>query len=263
MTREEFLRLRRKEKISVYSARIWLGGLFFFIWELFARLGIMDVFVMSCPTRILKTIGDLYASGRFWSDIFFTLFETSIGFLVGTFLGIFIAAIMWWFPKISKILDPYLVIFNAMPKVAFGPIIIVWLGAGITSIIVMALLVSVTISIMNTLSDFINTSSEQILLMKSLGATKWQIFRMLIFPANISGIVTTMKMGIGMSLVGVITGEFLVSSRGIGYQIVYGGQIFKLDLVMTGILTLSLISAGLYAAVAWLEKILTKTPRRR
>ena len=179
-------------------------------------------------------------------------------FLFGTILGIAFAVVIWWSDFIFKVSDPYLVVLNALPKVAFGPIIIVWMGAGTKSIIIMALLVSVIIATLNILAGFKNVNPEKILLMKSFGANKIQILTKLVIPANISTIISTLKINVGMSLIGVITGEFLVASKGIGYLIVYGGQVFKLDLVMAGIFLLCVIAILIYGAVSQIEKIYTK-----
>ena len=190
-----------------------------------------------------------------------TLCETVVGFVLGTALGVAFAILIWYSDFVFKVSEPYLVVFNALPKVALGPIIIVWMGSGINSIIIMALLVSVVVSTINILSGFQNVERDKIFLLKSFGANKLQILWNLILPSNISTIMSTLKINVGMSLIGVITGEFLVSSEGIGYLIVYGGQVFKLDLVMTGIFVLLVIAAAIYLIVAKLENIYLKNKK--
>jgi NitT/TauT family transport system permease protein len=225
------------------------------LWEIASRLNFIDSFLVSSPSRILKTIIELNNSHELWENIGCTVSETILGFLFGTILGILIAIVIWWSPLICKVSQPYLVVFNALPKVALGPIIIAWIGANIFSIIIMALLVSVIISIINILSGFQNVDREKTMLMKSFGSNKLQILTKLVFPANVPTIVSTLKINVGMSLIGVITGEFLISNKGIGYLIVYGGQIFKLDLVMAGIIILGIIASILYMGVSKLESI--------
>lgn len=155
-------------------------------------------------------------------------------------------------------LDPYLVVLNALPKIALGPILIVWFGAGITSIIVMALLISFVVTIMSVLAGFNEITGEKQLLMKTLGASKLQIFTMVVLPASLPTIMNALKISVGMSWVGVIVGEYLVSKAGLGYLIVYGGQVFKLDLVMASIVVLCLLAALMYYGVAYMEKKLVK-----
>ena len=181
-----------------------------------------------------------------------------LGFVLGTAAGTLIAVALWWSPALNRVLDPYLVVLNALPKIALGPILIVWFGAGITSIIVMALLISFVVTIMSVLAGFNEITGEKQLLMKTLGASKLQIFTMVVLPASLPTIMNALKISVGMSWVGVIVGEYLVSKAGLGYLIVYGGQVFKLDLVMASIVVLCLLAALMYYGVAYMEKKLVK-----
>ena len=253
-----YLKNRRKYlyKIKFIQVAVLMG--FIILWEFLANIKVIDSFIMSSPSRVIKTFINLYQSGQLWNNVLITVYETISGFVLGTVLGIILATLIWWSPFVLKVVEPYLVVLNALPKVALGPIIIVWLGAGMGSIILMALLVSVILSIMNILHAFQSVNKEQILLMKSFGATKFQIFTKLILPSNVSAIMSTLKINVGMSLIGVITGEFLVSSSGVGYLIVYGGQVFKMDLVMVGILILSVLAWFIYACVTKIQWIYYK-----
>ena len=253
-----YLRNRRKNILKIKIFQISILIIFGVLWEISARLRWIDPFIVSSPSKIFKMLMVLNNSGQLWYHIGVTTLETVSGFILGTLIGITLAIIIWWSDFLFKILEPYLVVLNALPKVAFGPIILVWLGAGINSIIMMALFVSVIIGAINILSGFKNTSAEKILLMRSFGATKPQILTKLIIPANIQNIISTLKINVGMSLIGVITGEFLSSSKGIGYLIVYGSQVLKLDLVMAGILLLGVIASAMYFLVSELEKLYIK-----
>ena len=177
-----------------------------------------------------------------------------ISFSLGTGLGFLIATVLWWFPFLAKVLDPYLTILNSLPKVALGPIIIIWAGAGKNSIILMALFISVIITIMNVYQSFIETDTYKIRLLQSWKATKWQIYQKVIMPSSLQTILNTLKINISMSLIGVITGEFLVSKEGIGYLIMYGSQVFNLDLVMTGIIILAIVATIMYYMINYIEK---------
>ena len=169
-------------------------------------------------------------------------------------IGILVASILWWNKYLYKVFDPYLTILNSLPKVALGPILIIWIGANTNSIIAMALLISAILSIMNIYNGFSNTDVDKIKLMKSFNASKWQIYKLLILKGNISTIISSLKINISMCLIGVIMGELLVSKEGIGYLIMYGSQVFNLNLVMTGVFLLGIVSFILYALVSYIEK---------
>ena len=249
--------IRRRERFITcmrYAILVALIGL----WELAARLGWIDPFITSSPSRVAATIARLLQDGELFTHIGVTLFETVAGFLIGTAAGTLIAAAMWWSPVACRILDPYLVILNALPKIALGPILIVWIGAGIGSIIVMAVLISLVVTIVTVLTGFMDITGEKQLLMRTLGATKMQIFTLVVLPAAIPTMMAALKISVGMSWVGVIVGEYLVSQAGLGYLIVYGGQVFQLDLVMASIVVLCLLAAVMYYGVAAIEKRLSR-----
>lgn len=249
--------IRRRERFITcmrYAILVALIGL----WELAARLGWIDPFITSSPSRVAATIVRLLQDGELFTHIGVTLFETVAGFLIGTAAGTLIAAAMWWSPVACRILDPYLVILNALPKIALGPILIVWIGAGIGSIIVMAVLISLVVTIVTVLTGFMDITGEKQLLMRTLGATKLQIFTLVVLPAAVPTMMAALKISVGMSWVGVIVGEYLVSQAGLGYLIVYGGQVFQLDLVMASIVVLCLLAAVMYYGVAAIEKRLSR-----
>ena len=257
----KFLKSLKIQNLKIKVFQISILILTLVIWEFSSRLNLIDSFLISSPSRILLTLVDLNNRNQLWNNLFVTVYETTVGFTFGTLIGIVLAIAIWWSDMIFIIVEPYLIVLNAIPKVAFGPIIIVWMGAGTTSIIAMALLVSVIISTINILAGFKNMDKNKILLMQSFGATKFQILTKLILPANIASIISTLKINVGMSLIGVITGEFLVASCGIGYLIVYGGQVFKMDLVMAGILILAIIATLLYIGVSWIEFLYTRNQK--
>lgn len=256
----ELAAYQKKIKQQNRLIRLSRGALLIFfllLWEVAAHKGWIDSFITSSPSRAADTMVSLAKDGSLWHHLLTTLQETVIGFTLGTVLGTLIAAILWWFPRLCRVLEPYLVVLNALPKVALGPIIIVWIGAGMGAIITMALLISLVVTVMSVLEGFCSVSQSRLMLMRTFGATRWQMFRLVVLPDNISTIISCLKINVGMSWVGVIMGEFLVSKAGLGYLIVYGGQVFKLDLVMGATLILCVAAAGMYALVALLEKKLT------
>ena len=170
-----------------------------------------------------------------------------------------IAIILWWSKIIAKVMDPYLVVLNSLPKVALGPIIIIWVGAGTGAIITMGILISVIVTVLDILNGFLNTDKDLIKMAKTFKASKFQILTKIIIPANRATFINSLKINIGLSLVGVISGEFLISKAGLGYLITYGGQVFKLDLVMTSVIILGIVAGFMYLTVSLLEKLILKT----
>lgn len=249
-----YIRQVRREKQFVTFMRVLIVVVFLGLWELLVRLKWIDAFILSSPTRVAATIARLYADGSLFLHIGVTLYETVLGFLLGTLIGTLFAMLLWWMPKLNRILDPYLVVLNALPKIALGPILIVWFGAGRVSIIVMAILVSLVVTTVTVLNGFLATAREKQFLMRTLGANKGQIFCKVVLPASVPHMIAALKISVGMSWVGVIVGEYLVSQAGLGYLIVYGGQVFKLNLVMASILILCVLAALMYYGVALIEK---------
>jgi len=203
---------------------------------------------------VLETVINLHQTNNLYNHIFVTVFETIISFSLGTLIGLIIATIMWRFEFIAKVIDPYLTILNSLPKVALGPIIIIWAGSGMKSIVLMALFISVIVSVINLYQGFIDTDFNKYKLMQSFKATKSQIYFKLILPNSILNIINVLKINISMSLIGVIMGEFLVSKEWIGYLIMYGSQVFNLDLVIAGILILCIVATLMYYIILFIEK---------
>lgn len=254
----EYLNAIKRKNTFVSIMRYSIVVIFLFLWELSAAVGWTDPFITSSPSRFIVSIINLYKDGVLFQHIGITLFETAIGFILGTILGTLIAIILWWSNTLSRILDPYLVVLNALPKIALGPILIVWFGAGVESIIIMGLLISLIVTVMSVLAGFLEITDEKQFLMKTLGASKRQILTMVVLPASVPTIMNALKLSVGMSWVGVIVGEYLVSKSGLGYLIVYGGQVFKLDLVMASIVILCILAALMYYVVAYFEKRMVK-----
>lgn len=258
LQRRAYLKKRKKTKIAITTLRIGILVVLFAGWEIAARLGAIDAFIVSSPSRMWNTFMNLYRSGDLWLHVGTSVMETLIGFLLGTLTGTVIAVLLWWSEFLSRVLDPYLVVLNALPKTALGPIFIVWIGAGPSSIIAMTLAISLIVTILDMHNGFLDTDPEKIRLMRTLGATRKQILLKLVLPANFTTMINALKVNVGLSWVGVIMGEFLVSKAGLGYLIVYGSQVFKMDLVMTTVLILAIAAALMYQCILWLEKVIKK-----
>ena len=252
--RQTYLKANKRHKLMVRTCQFSILFFFIAIWEVAGRLGMIDSFIMSMPSRILTTIQN-HQSNELLMHIGVTFTETIIGFTLGITLGIGIAWLLWWSQFLGKVFDPYLVMLNALPKIALGPVIIIWVGAGMQAVIVMALAISLIVTIMEMLSGFKHTDTELIKMAKTLGANKWKTFVKIVFPYNLSTLFNCMKINIGLTLVGVIAGEFLVSRAGLGYLIIYGGQVFQMDLVMTSVMVLAVLAGLFYQGVVALEWI--------
>lgn len=252
--RKKYLKKQKKEKITIFTTQVAIVILFIALWEILANIGVIDSFIMSQPSRILKTFMNLSQNGLL-EHIGITCLETIIGFLLGTISGTIIAILLWWSKFLSKVAEPFLVVLNSLPKIALGPVIIIWVGAGMPAIIVMALAISLIVTILEILNGFLNTDKELIKMAETFHANRLQILTKIIIPANIATFFNSLKVNIGLSLVGVISGEFLVSKAGLGYLIVYGGQVFQLDLVMTSVIILAIVAALMYEAVIIIEKL--------
>ena len=256
--RKVYLKKQKYNKIFVISMRVLIFFLFFAIWQLLASLNVINVFVFSSPLKILQTLGELIASGNLFYHIYITFMEAFVGFLIATALGFLIAILLWWNDRLRQVLEPYIIILNSLPKIALGPIIIIWFGAGTKAIIVMAILIMIIITIISLLNAFLSCDKNKIMLMKSMGATKFQILTKLIIPNAKNEFLSVLKINVGMTWVGTIMGEYLVSKAGLGYLIVYGSQVFKLDLVMTSVLILCLLAGVMYGMVCLLENFLSR-----
>jgi NitT/TauT family transport system permease protein len=227
-------------------------------WEWGARSGWLDPFLFSSPGRIVDTFVQMTLEGRLLADIGFTVSETVLGFILGTGAGTALATFIWYFPFLSRVLDPYLVVLNSMPKVALGPLFIVTIGAGFGSILAMAIAITIIITTLVMISSFQSVRPEYIQLARSFGATRSQIFRTIIFPASIPDLIATLKVNVGLAWVGVIVGEFLVSKAGLGHLIIYGFQVFNLTLVMMSLVIIAGIATLMYEAVSRIEKRLLR-----
>ncbi|MEG0259497.1 MAG: ABC transporter permease [Lysinibacillus sp.] len=248
--------VKEKRYVRLYQLLIFLA--FFGIWELASRLQWIDALIFSSPTKIMQLLITKVGDGTIFMHVGVTLFETVVGFILGTLLGTLLATILWWSPMLSKVLDPYLVILNAMPKVALGPIMIVALGPGYISIIAMGAIISIIITTIVVYTAFKGVDPNYSKVLQTFGATRFQIYREAILPASFPTIISTLKVNVGLSWVGVIVGEFLVSSRGLGYLIIYGFQVFNFNLVLMALLIIAIFATIMYQLVELMEKAIIK-----
>ena len=217
----------RREKRKIRGTQVLLLVSILALWELAARMKWIDTFLFSSPSAIVDIFRVYFLNGTIWAHIGITMWETFVGFFIGTFCGIGIAILLWWWPVLSRILDPFLVVLNALPKTALAPIVIVWFGAGLTGIIAVAVSICIVVTILSAYTDFRSVDAD--------------------------------KIRMRLCLIGVIVGEFLVSRSGIGYLIVYGSQVFRLDLVMMGVVILAVCAWILNSLINLLERHIKKS----
>ena len=249
----EYLKKIKKKKRFIITIQFLIIISFLLIWQLIADYKIINTFLFSSPKNIFNTLLNINLS-ELINHIGITFYETIISFLIASILGLIIASILWLNTTIADILDPYLTIINSLPKVALGPLIIIWVGASINSIIVMALMISLILSIINIYNSFLSTDKNYIVLLKSFKATKLKIFTKVVVPSNLKNIFNAFKINISMSLIGVIMGELLVSKKGLGYLIMYGSQVFNINLIITSVFILGVLSFLIYYVLSLIEK---------
>ncbi|WP_379126809.1 ABC transporter permease [Paenibacillus sp. sgz500958] len=246
----------KRRKRHVTAVRTGIALLFFAFWEAAARLSWIDELLFSYPTKVFRQIVKDAMSGSLWPHLGMTVGETAVGFVLGTLLGTLLAVVIWWSPFLSAVLDPYMVVFNSMPKVALGPIFIVMFGAGFTAIVVTTLSITVIVTTLVVYNSFCSVDPNLVKVVRSFGASRVQVFNKVILPASFPTVVSTLKVNVGMSWVGVIVGEFLVAKSGLGYLIIYGFQVFNFTLVMSSLLIIAVVATAMYQLVVYIEKIL-------
>ena len=250
----KYLKKLKKEKNLILFIQLFIIITFIIIWELLSKYNIINSFIFSSPSKIITCIYNLIKEKNLYIHILTTLKEIFLSFTIGSLIGFILAIIFYMIPILKKIFDPFLTLLNSLPKVSLGPLLIIWLGANTSSIIVMSLLINTIVTLITIYNGLINTDETRIKMFKTFNANKLQTLIYLVIPHNKEVILSSLKLNISMSLIGVIMGEFLVSKAGIGYLILYGTQVFNLNLVMSGIILIMIISFIIYELISLLEK---------
>jgi NitT/TauT family transport system permease protein len=251
---QAYLRKERRTRSLVIVSQIAILLIWFGLWELAARMKCIDVLLFSYPSKVFALLYEKLMDGSLLPHVGATVLETFVGFILGTLVGTALAALIWWSPFLARVLDPYIVVGNSMPKVALGPLFIVGLGPGVLSIVAMTLAITVIITTLVVYNSFKEVDENYVKVVRVFGGNKSLIFRTVILPASIPTIVSTLKVNVGLAWVGVIVGEFLVSKLGLGYLIIYGFQVFNFTLVIASLFVIAIVAAIMYQAVAYLEK---------
>jgi NitT/TauT family transport system permease protein len=249
---------RRRTKCWVLVVQSSILLLSILLWELAGRMRWIDVLIFSYPSKVGGQIIKDVGTGELWPHLAMTVGEVAVGFLLGTVLGTLLAVLIWWSPFLSKVLDPYMVVFNSMPKVALGPIFIVLFGAGFTAIVMTTLSITVIITTLVVYNSFNEVDRNFVKVVATFGGKRRDEFLKVILPASFPTIVSTLKVNVGMAWVGVIVGEFLVAKIGLGYLIVYGFQVFNFTLVLSSLVIIAIVATGMYQLVVYVERLLVR-----
>ena len=246
-------------KIADRRIILWRWGLLaalLLIWEFGSRIGWIDPFFFSSPSTILQTAAVKWQSGTLWRDIVYTASSTLLGFLVGTAVGSVLGLLFWFSRPVALVAEPWLVILNALPKLALAPVLVIIIGIGFASKVALAFLMTVVVAAMSAYGGVQTVDPALLTLLSSLGAGRWQTFTRLVVPSALPSMITGLRVNIALAMAGAIVGEFIASDRGLGRMIVYAGTVFDLPLVWVGVAVLSIVSIVMYAAVVLVEKLL-------
>lgn len=259
LSQQIYVKRHRRHHHIVTLLRLFVLIFFLGVWEFAGRTGLIDTFFFSSPSMIASYFTEMILDGSFFTHTGITLIETLVSFLLITLISMITATVLWYSKTLSEILEPYLVVLNSLPKSALAPLFIVWLGTGINTIIVAGISVAIFGSVISLYTGFKHVDNEKLKLIYTLGGNQFHAFHKVVLPSSIPTILSNMKVNIGLALVGVIIGEFLAARKGLGYLIIYGSQVFKLNMVITSIIILCVIAMGLYQCIQWLEHLYKKS----
>lgn len=250
----DFIEKERVHRRKVRVCRTMLLAVLLAAWELCANLGVIDAFIFSSPSGVFLCFRNMALDKSIFIHLSVTIFETLVSFVLVIVLGLATAVLLWSSRTASEILEPYLVMLNSLPKSALAPLLIVWLGANMRTIIAAAVSVAVFGSVITLHQGFKQIDADMVKLIYSLGGNRVHVLLKVLLPGSVPMIISNMKVNIGLCLVGVIIGEFLAAKQGLGYLIIYSSQVFKMDLLVLSILILCVVSAILYQGIGMIEK---------
>lgn len=258
LAQQHFLSAQKRHKRTVTVSRLCVFIFFLILWETASRTGLIDSFIFSSPSRIFLCAWSMALDHTLFANIGITLFETLVSFFLVIICALIITIILWFNKHVSETLEPYLVVLNSLPKSALAPLFIVWLGANYNTIIITGMSVAIFGSILSLYTTFQSVDAEEMKLIYTLGGSRLHVLSKVVLPSSLPALFSLMKVNIGLCLVGVIIGEFIAARSGLGYLIIYGSQVFKLDWVIMSIVILCIIAVALYQVIAALEKFCLK-----
>ncbi len=258
LAQQNFLSAQKRHKRTVTVSRLCVFIFFLGLWEISTRVGLIDSFIFSSPSKIFLCAYGMALDHTLFMNIGITLFETLVSFFLVILCALIVTIILWFNKHVSETLEPYLVVLNSLPKSALAPLLIVWLGANYNTIIITGMSVAIFGSILSLYSSFQSVDAEEVKLIYTLGGSKLHVLTKVVLPSSLPSLFSLMKVNIGLCLVGVIIGEFIAARAGLGYLIIYGSQVFKLDWVIMSIVILCIIAVILYQAIVAMEKLCLK-----
>lgn len=250
----EYVRRGKQQTAWVACTQFSIVVIWISLWEVAGRMKWIDVLLFSYPSKIIDLLLTKLLDGTLVPHVTVTVIETIIGFVLGTLLGTAFATLIWWSPFLARVLDPFIVIANSMPKIALGPLFIVAFGPNLLSIIATTLAITVIITTLVVYSSFKQVDANYVKVVQIFGGNRRQTFHKVILPAALPTIVSTLKVNVGLAWIGVIVGEFLVSKQGLGYLIIYGFQVFNFTLVIGSLFIIAIVATTMYQGVAYIEK---------
>lgn len=243
-------------RVAATQAAVMVG--FVALWEAAATTKLIDPFFWSQPSAIWRTLLIFFYEGSAFIDIGFTFRSTILGFIIGTTAGSLLGLSFWWSRNYAAVVQPFVICFELVPKLALAPLIILIFGLGLASKVAIAVALTLVVSTLTTYAGVQAVDRDSERLFYSLGASRWQVFQKLVVPTVLPWTVSVLRVNIGLALTGSIVGEFISSEHGLGRAILYAGQTYDIALVWVAVLVLSAFAMVMYVAVAWLEKFLRK-----
>lgn len=227
---------------------------FFALWEFGARMGWISNFLVGSPAGIFAIAYKMLLSGELISDTWYTLFEAILGFVIGTILGTLIGLTLWYSTFVAKLVEPFIIAINSVPKIAFAPIIILWFGTGLVSKVALAVSLTAIVALIAAYQAAKDADTDLQSLMISMGATKHQIFYKAVVPSTLPTVIATFRINIGFGLVGAVVGEFISSQRGLGHMIYTASSLYDLNTVWVGLFALMIMGFILYYVIDIIER---------
>ena len=249
---------RRRASFDTPLVRALLQALavisFFALWEIGVRMGWISAFLVGSPVGILAVAAKMIASGELLSDTWFTLFEAILGFVIGTIAGSLLGLALWYSVFVARLVEPFIVAINSVPKIALAPIVVLWFGTGLVSKVALSVSLTAIVALIAAYQAAKDADVDLQSLLISMGADKHQVFFKAVVPSTLPSIIATFRINIGFGLVGAVVGEFISSQAGLGHMIYTASSFYDLNTVWAGLFTLMIIGFLLYHVIDLIER---------
>jgi NitT/TauT family transport system permease protein len=227
---------------------------FFAAWEIGVRAGWISAFLVGSPLGIFTLAFKMLASGQLLSDTWYTLFEALLGFVIGTIFGSLLGLALWYSAFVARLVEPFIVAINSVPKIALAPIVVLWFGTGLISKVMLSVSLTAIVALIAAYQAAKEADVDLQSLLTSMGADKHQVFFKAVVPSTLPSIIATFRINIGFGLVGAVVGEFISSQRGLGHMIYTASSLYDLDSVWVGLFTLMVVGFILYYVIDTIER---------